>query len=56
MCSHLLRLRGVTGGVVAGDMNTIIPEDEGTEMEVGLRDTWRKGSAADRGKTRTWGV
>lgn len=52
MCSRFLRLRGVSGGVVAGDMNTIMPEDEGIEKEVGLRDAWRKGSA-DSGKT--WG-
>ena len=52
MCSRLLRLRGVTGGVVAGDMNAIRPEDEGIEKEVGLRDAWRKG-AAETGKT--WG-
>lgn len=52
MCSRFLRLRGVTGGVVAGDMNTIMPEDEGIEKEVGLRDAWRKG-AAETGKT--WG-
>jgi tyrosyl-DNA phosphodiesterase 2 len=52
MCSRFLRLRGVTGGVVAGDMNTIMPEDEGIEKEVGLRDAWRKGSA-ETGKT--WG-
>lgn len=52
MCSRFLRLRGVTGGVVAGDMNTIMPEDEGIEKEVGLRDAWRKGSA-ENGKT--WG-
>jgi tyrosyl-DNA phosphodiesterase 2 len=52
LCSRLLRLRGVTGGVVGGDMNTILPEDEGIEKEVGLRDAWRKGSA-DSGKT--WG-
>ena len=52
MCSRFLRLRGVSGGVVAGDMNTIMPEDEGIEKEVGLKDAWRKGSA-DSGKT--WG-
>ena len=52
MCSRFLRLRGVTGGVIAGDMNTIMPEDEGIEKEVGLRDAWRKGSA-ESGKT--WG-
>ena len=52
MCSRFLRLRGVTGGVVAGDMNTIMPEDEGIEKEVGLRDAWRK-ATADTGKT--WG-
>ena len=52
MCSRFLRLRGVGGGVVAGDMNTIMPEDDGIEKEVGLRDAWRKGSA-DSGKT--WG-
>jgi tyrosyl-DNA phosphodiesterase 2 len=45
-------LRGVAGGVVAGDMNTIMPEDEGIEKEVGLRDAWRKGSV-EIGKT--WG-
>ena len=52
MCSRFLRLGGVTGGVVAGDMNTIMAEDEGIEKKVGLRDAWRKGSA-DAGKT--WG-
>jgi tyrosyl-DNA phosphodiesterase 2 len=52
MCSRFLRLRGVNGGVVAGDMNTIMPEDEGIEKEYGLRDAWRKGSA-ESGKT--WG-
>ena len=52
MCSRFLRLRGVAGGVVAGDMNTIMPEDEGIEKEVGLRDAWRKGPV-DSGKT--WG-
>ena len=51
-CSRFLKLRGVTGGVVAGDMNTIMPEDEGIEKEVGLRDAWRRGSA-ENGKT--WG-
>jgi tyrosyl-DNA phosphodiesterase 2 len=52
MCSRFLRLRGVTGGVIAGDMNTIMPGDEGLEKEVGLRDAWRKGST-ESGKT--WG-
>ena len=52
MCSRFLTLRGVAGGVVAGDMNTIMPGDEGIEKEFGLRDAWRKGSA-DVGKT--WG-
>jgi len=52
MCSRFLTLHGVGGGVVAGDMNTITPRDEGIEKESGLRDAWRKGSA-DIGKT--WG-
>jgi len=52
MCSRFLRLGGVTGGVVAGDMNAIMPEDEGIEKQAGLRDAWRKG-AAESGKT--WG-
>jgi len=52
MCSRFLRLRGVTGGIVAGDMNTIMPEDEGIEKDVGLRDAWRKGSAENG---NTWG-
>lgn len=52
LCSRFLRLRGVTGGVVAGDMNAIMADDEGIEKQVGLRDAWRKGSA-DTGKT--WG-
>jgi len=52
MCSRFLRLGGVVGGVVAGDMNSIMPTDQVIEKDVGLRDAWRKGSA-DIGKT--WG-
>ncbi|KAF8806957.1 hypothetical protein BYT27DRAFT_7100795 [Phlegmacium glaucopus] len=52
MCSRFLRLGGMTGGVIAGDMNAIMPEDEGMEKEVGLRDAWRKGTG-ESGKT--WG-
>lgn len=52
MCSRFLRLHGVIGGVIAGDMNTITLQDEGIEKDVGLRDAWRKGSA-DFGNT--WG-
>lgn len=52
MCARFLRLNGVRGGVVAGDMNTICPEDATIAKEVGLRDSWRKGEV-DGGKT--WG-
>jgi len=52
MCARFLRLNGVRGGVVAGDMNAISPEDATIAKEVGLRDSWRKGDA-DSGKT--WG-
>ena len=52
MCSRFLRLRGVHGGIVAGDMNAISEEDATIGKDVGLRDAWRKGNM-DAGKT--WG-
>ena len=52
MCSRLLKSSSVVGGVVVGDMNAIMPEDEGIETKVGLRDAWCQGSV-DAGKT--WG-
>lgn len=52
MCARFLRLNGVRGGVIAGDMNAISPEDATIAKEVGLRDSWRRGDA-DNGKT--WG-
>lgn len=52
MCARFLRLNGVRGGVIAGDLNAIGPEDATIAKEVGLRDSWRKGET-DSGKT--WG-
>ncbi|KAF9533774.1 Endonuclease/exonuclease/phosphatase [Crepidotus variabilis] len=52
MCARFLRLRGVHGGIVAGDMNSISPEDGTIGKEVGLRDAWRQGDVEDG---KTWG-
>ncbi|KDR76237.1 hypothetical protein GALMADRAFT_247529 [Galerina marginata CBS 339.88] len=52
MCSRFLRVEGVQGGVIAGDMNAIGPEDAMIGKDLGLRDSWRKGET-DAGKT--WG-
>lgn len=61
MCAFFLKGRG---GVVAGDMNMILNEDEGMERDVGLRDAWKgklkmKASAAgnETGEEagNTWG-
>jgi tyrosyl-DNA phosphodiesterase 2 len=41
MCSRFLRLRGIVGGVVAGDMNAISQEDQSIGRNVGLADAWR---------------
>ncbi|KAF8968141.1 Endonuclease/exonuclease/phosphatase [Flammula alnicola] len=52
MCARFLRLEGVHGGVIAGDMNAIGKEDATIGKDVGLRDSWRKGEV-EMGKT--WG-
>ncbi|PPQ69310.1 hypothetical protein CVT25_005911 [Psilocybe cyanescens] len=52
MCARFLRLNGVYGGVIAGDMNCISPGDAEIGKRLGLRDSWRKGDG-DAGKT--WG-
>lgn len=52
LSSRFLRLKGVDGGVIAGDMNAIAPGDATIGKDLGLRDSWRKGDD-DRGKT--WG-
>lgn len=52
MCSRFLRLEGVSGGVIAGDMNAISKDDSTIGKNVGLRDSWRKG---DDEKGHTWG-
>ncbi|KAF8183948.1 hypothetical protein BJ912DRAFT_975663 [Pholiota molesta] len=52
MCSRFLRLEGVNGGVIAGDMNAISKDDATIGKNVGLRDSWRKG---DDEKGYTWG-
>jgi len=61
MCAWFLKGRG---GIVAGDMNAILQEDEGMERDVGLRDAWKgklkmKASAAgnETGEEagNTWG-
>ncbi|KAF8149921.1 Endonuclease/exonuclease/phosphatase [Crassisporium funariophilum] len=53
MCARFLKLEGVQGGVIAGDMNAISPEDATIGKDNGLRDAWKKGSTVDAGKT--WG-
>ncbi|KAJ3507012.1 hypothetical protein NLJ89_g6536 [Agrocybe chaxingu] len=52
MSARFLRLAGVHGGVIAGDMNAIGPKDAMIGKQIGLRDAWRKGDI-DEGKT--WG-
>lgn len=52
MCARFLRLNGVYGGVIAGDMNSITPGDAEIGKKLGLRDSWRKG---DRDAGKTWG-
>ncbi|KAH9481373.1 hypothetical protein JR316_0005898 [Psilocybe cubensis] len=53
MCARFLRLNGVYGGVIAGDMNSIAPGDAEIGKRLGLKDSWRKGDDSDAGKT--WG-
>lgn len=53
LCSRFLHLRGVQGGVIAGDMNAISPRDGKIVKELRLKDAWRRGDEAEAGKT--WG-
>ncbi|KJA26304.1 hypothetical protein HYPSUDRAFT_36582 [Hypholoma sublateritium FD-334 SS-4] len=53
LCSRFLRLKGVEGGVVAGDMNALGPGDATIGKDFGLRDAWRRGNGDERGVT--WG-
>jgi tyrosyl-DNA phosphodiesterase 2 len=50
-----LKDEGVSGGVVAGDMNAISPSDKDLHVQFGLRDAWWRKSAADAEDGYTWG-
>ncbi|KAF9471226.1 hypothetical protein BDN70DRAFT_888383 [Pholiota conissans] len=52
MSSRFLLLEGVQGGIIAGDMNCICPEDATIPKDLGLKDSWRKGNDE---KGNTWG-
>ncbi|TFK28136.1 hypothetical protein FA15DRAFT_584794 [Coprinopsis marcescibilis] len=53
MASKFLKQTEVRGGVLAGDMNSIGPEDHNLHLEAQLRDAWRKGDKEESGFT--WG-
>jgi len=52
LCTRFVKLRGVEGGVIAGDMNPVCPEDVKLPQENGLMDAWRKGEGEEG---HTWG-
>ena len=52
LASRFLRLQSVVGGIIAGDMNAISPEDVTIASDLGLRDSWRRG---DLDTGNTWG-
>ncbi|EAU85392.2 hypothetical protein CC1G_07086 [Coprinopsis cinerea okayama7 len=53
LAGMFLQQAEVRGGVVAGDMNAISPEDHTLHMGAGLKDAWRKGNEDEGGFT--WG-
>ncbi|KAF9563256.1 hypothetical protein CPC08DRAFT_706185 [Agrocybe pediades] len=52
LCSRFLRRTGIHGGVIAGDMNAILPVDATIGKRLELKDSWRKG---DIEIGNTWG-
>lgn len=53
LLAGFLKMEKIDGGLVAGDMNTILPEDSTITVDAGLRDAWRKGNKTEKGFT--WG-
>ncbi|KAH6913117.1 Endonuclease/exonuclease/phosphatase [Coprinopsis sp. MPI-PUGE-AT-0042] len=53
LAAGFLKQEDVRGGVVAGDMNAIMPEDANLHADVQLRDAWRRGDHDEEGFT--WG-
>lgn len=53
VCARFLKVKGVHGGLVCGDMNTITAEDKTVAKGVGLEDSWIRGDDVEEG--HTWG-
>ncbi len=53
VCARFLKLKGVQGGVVCGDMNAITPDDTKLAKEMGLKDAWTRRDDVEDG--HTWG-
>ncbi|KAG1747241.1 Endonuclease/exonuclease/phosphatase [Suillus paluster] len=53
LVGNALHARGLLGGIVAGDMNAIVPTDETITEDAGLYDAWEGGDDDEDGFT--WG-
>jgi len=53
LLTGLLKVNGIEGGVIAGDMNPVSPSDVNLVPTLGLRDSWKRGDLDPNGFT--WG-